>query len=261
MGFEEKIIEGKEVASPEKYLFGREKRNIEEAESTSQRLEELGIKSEGLEKFHRRFLKEMPQHIEKVYEEYPEIAGYITSVKSANLPEGVLARTGPYLNEKGEYAGAEMQFSKRFFGKGNYEFKIVDLESDLNWRGERWLAGEGTRGVITHEMAHAMALKINAEDAGLHIGERNDTRYEGLTKLYDRNSRITHLCYNALKDTEISPRNVGREVSTYASGDFGEMFAECISKYETCKHPGRLSTEVHDQYVKLVEERNKRAAS
>ncbi|MDD6155800.1 MAG: hypothetical protein PUB52_02075 [Lachnospiraceae bacterium] len=261
MGIEEKVIENKDVAFSEKFLFGKERRNIEEAECAKERLEELGIRTEGLEKFHRRFLMEMPKHIEKVYEEYPEIVGYITSIKSANLPEGVLARTGPYLNKEGEYAGAEIQFSKSFFGKGNYEFKIVDLESDLNWRGERWLAGEGTRGVITHEMAHAMALKINAEDAGILIGERDDTRYEGLTKLYERNSRIIHLCYNALESTEISPRNVGREVSTYASGDFGEMFAECISRYETCKKPGRLSTEVHDQYVKLVEERNKRVAS
>lgn len=247
--------------SVEKTLFGREKRNLEGVEETKMQLEKIGINAEGLEKFSKRFRRELPEHIETIYREYPEIEGYITSIKSANLPEGVLARTGPYLNPKGQYAGAEIQLSPKYFGKENYELKIVGLESDLNWRGERWIAGEGTKGVITHEMAHVMALKINAEDAGLRIGERNDTRYAELQKMYDQNARITHICYGALRDLEISPRNVGRELSAYASGDFGEMFAESISQYETRKKPGRLSTEIHDRYIKLVENRNMRDVS
>lgn len=85
----------------EKFLFRSENQKIEEAEGVRERLEELGVKAEGLEKFHSRFLKKMPQHIEKMYEEYPEIAGYITMVKASNLPGDALVRTGSYLNEKG----------------------------------------------------------------------------------------------------------------------------------------------------------------
>jgi hypothetical protein len=260
MAFENEIMESQKCYDNEKYLFGEAQR-LKEAEAASERLENIGIKTERLEELDRRFLKEMPVHFENILEKYPEIEGYVTSVKAENLPDGVLARTGPYLNECGEYAGAEIQFSKKFFGKSNYGLKIVDLESDLNWRGERWLAGEGTKGVITHEMAHAMALKINAEDAEIYIGERSDSKFNELQKRYYHNSKIVSLCNDALCNLEISPGNIGREVSTYASGDFGEMFAECISRYETYKNPGRLSTEVHDRYVKLIEERSMEEAS
>ena len=258
---DERSYERNEEVCLEKNIFFKEKLNTKEAIVAGEQLEKLQIEAKGLEKLDRRFLREMPQHIAEIYENYPELAGYITSVKSANLPKGVLARTGPYQNELGEYAGAEIQFSKGFFGKGNYELKIVDMESDLNWRNEKWLAGRGTKGVITHEMAHAMALKINAEDTGLRLGECDQDKFEGLQKRYQHNSKIVSLCNNALKDLGISPRDIGRELSTYASSDFGEQFAEAISQYETTNHPGRLSTEIHDRYVALIKERRLENAS
>ena len=241
------------------FLFNVEKRRIESATVLKEKLENMGIKSDEkeLEKFHPSFSKILPSHLEGFFESYPESRGFLTSIRAVKLPEGVLAQSGPYLNEKGEFAGGEVQFNKDFFGKGNYEYKIVDLESDLNWRGERWIAGQGSKGIVSHEMAHLLALRINAEDAGLSIGEDDHWKFDALQKRYAHNSKIITLCNNALKELEISPRNIGRELSTYASGDFGELFSEAISQYETCKKPGRLSTEIHKRYMELVEERIK----
>ncbi len=260
MGFENRYVN--DEGNVEKALFFDEHQKIELAERANLWCEERGIMANNLEQLDRRFLKEMPGHFEKIFNKYPECEGYITSIRAVDLPEGVLACTGPYKNGEGEYAGAEIQFNKNFFGKSNYAWKIAGMESDFNWRGERWLAGQGAEGVITHEMAHAMALKINAEDVGLEIGEDNNRKYGALRHRYNRDSKIITVCNDALKELEISPRDIGKEVSAYAnSGSFGEMFAECISRYETCNNPGRLSEKVHDNYLKLLDEHKTEMAS
>lgn len=249
--------EYKELSILERLRSSRETRMNELVETTVERLGECGIKSieKEMQNLDPRFLKEVTGIVEDFFEKYPECNGFLTSFRVSNLPKGVFARTGPRLNKEGEFIGAEMEVSKKIFGKSNYELKIVDLESDLNWRGERFLAGKGTKGVITHEMAHALALRLNAEDAGIQVGEKDIGKYLDLQKRYYYNSRIVSLCNNAIKDLNISPCDIGRELSTYASSDFGETFSEGISRYETCKNPGRLSTEIHDRYEKLIEER------
>lgn len=256
MTIEERIIE-KDAMGPEKELFGPSKRRLELANAATEHMESRGIKLEKPEKFSNRFLKEIYPCIDEVLEKYPQLEGFITTVKAVDLPEGVMAMTGPYLDKKGQFAGAIMNFSTKEFGKEGYELGLVDLESELNWRGERWLGGRQTLGIVTHESAHAMALLLNAEDAGIHVGEKNHEKYEELKTLYGRNSRIISLCYESMKDLNISPRDIGREISTYAESDWGECFAEAISRHDTCKNPGKLSTEIHNRYVKLVEERKK----
>ena len=262
--FDERFEQDAEVNETrfiEKNLFAGKRRWIEEAEKTEQFFSERGTKAEGMEKLHRRFQPILRETFEEATEKYPQLEGQIAVIRTAKMDKDIFMSTGPVLDERGAYAGAMIQINEKWAGNSNFEWRAVGLESDLNWRGERYIGGEGSKGLLYHELGHVMALQINAEDAGLKISERNDTRFEALQKRYDHNSKIISLCYNSMRDLEISPRDLGKEISTYASSDFGECFAEAISRYETTRHPGRLSTEIHDRYVNLVEERSKRKAS
>ena len=146
----------------------------------------------------------MADSIESMYEEFPEIKGFVTSIQEADLRKGSLACTGPHLTEDG-FQGAEILFSKDFFSKSNYGLKIVDLDTSVNWRGERWLAGLGSKGVINHEIAHAMALKVNAQSAGVEIGEKDKEKIANMQGLYGRDATIISLCYDSLKEAGLSP--------------------------------------------------------
>lgn len=138
------------------FLF---KRNeiIETNENVRERLENLGVRRIELEGLQESFQTEIIDSLEYMIEKYPELDGYISSIRSVHMRENALACSGPRFTENG-YEGAELQFNKAFLGKKTYGLDIVDLESDLNWRGEKWLAGQGPEAIIDHEIGHVMAL-------------------------------------------------------------------------------------------------------
>ena len=181
-----------------------------------------------------------------------KIKGFVTSIQEADLRKGSLACTGPHLTEDG-FQGAEILFSKDFFSKSNYGLKIVDLDTSVNWRGERWLAGLGSKGVINHEIAHAMALKVNAQSAGVEIGEKDKEKIANMQGLYGRDATIISLCYDSLKEAGISPKDIGRELSTYGATGFGETFAECIAEVQTRRNPRLYARTVYNNYKTMIE--------
>ena len=63
--------------------------------------------------------------------------------------------------------------------------------------------------------------------------------------LYGRDATIISLCYDSLKEAGISPKDIGRELSTYGATGFGETFAECIAEVQTRRNP--ISHELVDQ--------------
>lgn len=235
------------------FLFKKQE-VIETNEEVKERLENLGVHRIELEGLQEKFQKEIVDSMENMLEKYPELDGYITSIKSVHMHENALACSGPRFSEKG-YEGAELQFNKDFFGKKNYGLKIVDCESDLNWKGERWLAGQGPEAIVDHEIGHVMALRLNAQNVGIEIGDYDKEKFKQLQSEYDHNFIINKLCYDTLKELEISPKDVGKELSTYGSRGFGEAFAECVSEVETKKRPRVYAQTVVANYQKLVDEK------
>ena len=135
----------------------------------------------------------------------------------------------------------------------DYVLTIVDLDTSVNWRGERWLAGLGSKGVINHEIAHAMALKVNAQSAGVEIGEKDKEKIANMQGLYGRDATIISLCYDSLKEAGISPKDIGRELSTYGATGFGETFAECIAEVQTRRNPRLYARTVYNNYKTMIE--------
>ena len=246
--------EEKEEFETKKEFFWKKSEVIETDEEVRERLEALGVEKLNLEGLDLRFQKEVAESLEAMYEEFPEINGYITKITAANMRGETLACTGPYMYENG-YQGAEIRFNREFFSKRNYGLKIVDMDTDVNWRGERWLAGLGSQGIIDHEIAHVLQLKLNAESAGIEIGEKEAEKYRKLQELYDRNSTIVSICYDSLGEAGVSPKDIGRELSTYGATGFGEAFAEAISEVQTRKHPRAYATTIYNNYRNLISEK------
>jgi hypothetical protein len=69
-----------------------------------------------------------------------------------------------------------------------------------------------------------------------------------LSQKFYRNAIAVTLCNDSLKELGISPRDIGKELSTYGASDFGEFFAEAISECETSKKPRPLARKVYEKY-------------
>lgn len=238
------ILDGTEL---KKGFWGR--KEITENPEVVERLKDLGIEHVNLNDAKEKWQFKVTEAVEDMYEEYPEIQGYLGRITVKDLPEGVYACVGPVMDKEGFHA--ELQLSREKFSKDNLEWKLVDMEVK-NFRGEGWFAGTGLAGVLKHEMAHVMHLRMIAEEEGLKPGEIDKGKFKQIQEKYEHNAIAVDLCYGTIKELGISPRDIGKELSTYGSKNFGEFFAEAISEYETAKHPRKVATMVHDKYVAYV---------
>lgn len=225
------------------------KREITENPEVVERIKELGIEHVNLNDAKEQWQFKVAEAVEDMYAEYPELQGYLGRIRVTDLPEGVYACVGPVMDKEGFHA--ELLLSREKFSQGNLEWKLVDMEVK-NFRGESWFAGSGLEGVLKHELAHVMHLRMIAEAEGLKPGEIDREKFKRIQEKYDHNAIAVEMCYGTIKELGISPRDIGKELSTYGSKNFGEFFAEAISEYETAKHPRKVATMVHDKYVAYV---------
>ena len=235
----------------DKKFWLKPERSIETSEEIRERLENIGVERIDLHGLQEKFQYEIADCTEKMYETFPQLRGYINTIKSADLPSGVLACSGPRF-EGDEYKGAELQFNRNFFGNKKYSLDIVSMESNLNWRGESWLSGKGGQGVISHEIGHVMALQLNAEKVDIKIGEHDSEKLKELQEQYMRNYEINQICMQSIKEIGISINDIGKELSTYGAHDFGEMFAECVSEVQSKRNARRLAVCVVNNYESIV---------
>ncbi len=229
--------------------FGRK---IETDEGVRNRLAELEVKNIDLDGAKEIWQKKIPESFESMYESHPELRGFIGSVRMATLPEGVYACTGPRMTKEG--FTSEIQLSKQMFSKGDLEWKIVDMERE-NFKGERWFAGNGLDGILKHEMAHAMHLKMIADEVGLKPGDESSEKFSEVQEKFNRNAIAVTMCYDTLKELDISPKDTGKVLSVYGASDFGEFFAEAIGEYESSKKPRAVATKVHEKYQDYIKEK------
>ena len=142
--------------------------------------------------------------------------------------------------------------NEKLFSKSDLELKILDMQTE-NFRGETWFAGKGLDGVLKHEMAHVMHLKMIADKEGISFGDADKGKFDIISQGYYRNSVVAKMCNDSLKELNISPKDVGRELSVYGASNFGEFFAEAISEYETSKKPRRLAIKIYEKYNEYFE--------
>lgn len=238
-----------------KELFGiHPKEVIETNHEVRERMERCGVSEVALEGVKERYQIKIAESLEEMTNHYPELREYLGRIRTADLPHGVFACAGPICKENGFQA--EIQLSRESFTKGGLECRLVDMEKK-NWRDESWLAGEGLEGVLKHEMAHVLHLRMIAEKEGVEPGCMDKSKYKEITEQYQRNAIVTNMCYNSFKDLGISAKDIGKELSTYGAHNFGEFFAEAISEYETKKNPRRLAYEVHRRYQEYIEKGGK----
>lgn len=236
--------------SEHKELFGMRPKEVTGTNrEVRERMEHCGVTEVALEGVKERYQVKLAESLEEMTNHYPELREYLSCIRTADLPKGVFACAGPICKENG--FRAEIQLSKEAFSKGGLECRIVDMEKK-NWRDESWLAGEGLDGVLKHEMAHVLHLRMVAEKEGVEPGCMDKSKYKEVTEQFRKNAIVTNMCYNSFKDLGISARDIGKELSTYGAHNFGEFFAEAISEYETKKHPRRLACEVHRRYQEYI---------
>lgn len=228
----------------DKNFFWNESK-IETMPEIEERLNELGIENVDLRGTKEIWQKKIAASVESMFESHPELQGCLGCIRTAKLGDGVYACTGPRMTENG--ISSEIQLNEKIFSKSDLELKIVDMQIE-NFRGETWFAGKGLDGVLKHEMAHIMHLKMIADKEEISSGDTDKEKYELLSQGYYRNSVVAKLCNDSLKELDISPKDVARELSVYGASDFGEFFAEAISESETSKKPRRLAMRVNEKY-------------
>ncbi len=228
----------------DKNFFWNESK-IETMPEIEERLNELGIENVDLRGTKEIWQKKIAASVENMFESHPELQGCLGCIRTAKLGDGVYACTGPRMTENG--ISSEIQLNEKLFSKSDLELKIVDMQIE-NFRGETWFAGKGLDGVLKHEMAHIMHLKMIADKEEISFGDTDKEKYELLSQGYYRNSVVAKLCNDSLKELDISPKDVARELSVYGASDFGEFFAEAISESETSKKPRRLAMRVNEKY-------------
>jgi len=228
----------------DKNFFWNESK-IETMPEIEERLNELGIENVDLRGTKEIWQKKIAASVESMFESHPELQGCLGCIRTAKLGDGVYACTGPRMTENG--ISSEIQLNEKLFSKSDLELKIVDMQIE-NFRGETWFAGKGLDGVLKHEMAHIMHLKMIADKEEISFGDTDKEKYELLSQGYYRNSVVAKLCNDSLKELDISPKDVARELSVYGASDFGEFFAEAISESETSKKPRRLAMRVNEKY-------------
>lgn len=228
----------------DKNFFWNESK-IETMPEIEERLNELGIENVDLRGTKEIWQKKIAASVESMFESHPELQGCLGCIRTAKLGDGVYACTGPRMTENG--ISSEIQLNEKLFSKSDLELKIVDMQIE-NFRGETWFAGKGLDGVLKHEMAHIVHLKMIADKEEISFGDTDKEKYELLSQGYYRNSVVAKLCNDSLKELDISPKDVARELSVYGASDFGEFFAEAISESETSKKPRRLAMRVNEKY-------------
>ncbi len=238
-----------QVASTEKNFLWKESK-IETLPEVEEKLHEIGIENVDLSGTKEIWQRRIGAAVESMLESHPEIQGVIGSIRTAKLQDGVYACAGPRMTDQG--ISSEIQLNEKLFSKSNLEMKIVDMESE-NFKGEKWLAGRGLDGVLKHEMAHIMHLKMIADKEGISFGDKDKEKFDLLSQKFYRNAIAVTMCNDSLKELGISPRDIGKELSTYGASDFGEFFAEAISECETSKKPRPLARKVYEKYNEYLE--------
>lgn len=235
--------------SSEKSFFWKENK-VEMLPEVEEKLHEIGIESVDLSGTKEIWQRRIVGAVESMLESHPEIKGVIGSIKTTKLQDGVYACAGPRMTEHG--ISSEIQLNEKLFSKSNLEMKIVDMEAE-NFKGEKWLAGRGLDGVLKHEMAHIMHLKMIADKEGISFGDTDKDKFDLLAQQFYRNAMAVTMCNDSIKELGISPRDIGKELSTYGASDFGEFFAEAISECETSKKPRPLASKVYEKYNEYLE--------
>lgn len=187
----------------DKNFFWNESK-IETMPEIEERLNELGIENVDLRGTKEIWQKKIAASVESMFESHPELQGCLGCIRTAKLGDGVYACTGPRMTENG--ISSEIQLNEKIFSKSDLELKIVDMQIE-NFRGETWFAGKGLDGVLKHEMAHIMHLKMIADKEEISFGDTDKEKYELLSQGYYRNSVVAKLCNDSLKELDISPKD------------------------------------------------------
>lgn len=236
----------------EKYLFGFGRHELQETnENVKERLEQCGVQNIELDGVLEKYQEMVARNVEEMCESYPELQGYIGNIRAEELREGVFACAGPCMDKNGYCA--EILINKEAFSKDGLERRIAKLETP-NWKGETWLAGRGEDAILKHEMAHILHLRLLAEEEGLAIGSHDSRAFDEVVDRYNKNSIVTSMCYETMKEQEVHPKDWARHISIYGAHDMGECFAEAISEYETREHPREFATEVYNKYQRRIHE-------
>lgn len=235
-----------------KYLFGFEKKEVQETDrEIKERLQECGVKDIQLEGVREKYQEMIASSVEQMCESYPELKGYINSIRVADLESRTFACAGPTMTSEGFQT--QILVNREAFENKGLESRIERYELP-NWKGESWFAGEGYDAILKHEMAHLLHLQMIAKEEGLALGERNRIKFWEVQKRYDRNAIVTKICYETMQEQHIEPKELAAAISVYGAHDMGECFAEAMSEYETRKHPRPFAVAVHEKYERRKQE-------
>lgn len=235
-----------------KYLFGFEKKEVQETDSeVRERLRECGVRDVQLEGVREKYQEMIAFSVEQMCESYPELKGYISSIRVENLKRGVFACAGPDMTAEGFQT--KILVSREAFESKGLGSRIERCELP-NWKGESWLAGEGQDAILKHEMAHLLHLQMIAKEEGLELGEKDRMKFREVQKRYDRNAIVTTICYETMQEQHIEPKELASVISVYGAHDMGECFAEAMSEYETRRHPRPFAVAVHEKYERRKQE-------
>ena len=230
-------------------FWKKETELIETQESVRHELELAGIKETDLDGMREVYQEKLAEAVSEMVDNYPELRDFIGKVSVKDLSQHIYALTGPRMGKDGFYT--EIQFNLNRFSKVGLEYDIADSETE-NYKGERWFAGKGLKGIVEHELAHLLHLKLISQDMGLDPGDTGPLEYMELKHRYMVNDQIEEIIQDAMNNLGIEKRDLKKELSIYGASDPGECFAEAISEHETSDSPRRLSNEIYRLYKEKI---------
>lgn len=168
---------------------------------------------------------------QQTIEKFPQLSGKIGGVTAKKINNRAYAQC--YLRSK------RIEVNTDYYNDWDRVQNLYERDIEVGWHPSRTTA----EAIVTHEIGHAI-------DGILSDAYRS----------WDyKNSRISKTFANGLRakvaqSTGVKIKDMGNAVSTYASQNAQEWFAECYAEYITSANPGRVAK----RFGQLLEEELKK---
>lgn len=210
------------------------------------RLNSLGVKNVKLRGIPPSIQNEIASSFEIMAKNFPESVNSITTVTtSMNMSPSSTASVNFGVNNDG-ILQTTMSINPEWFGNENLEERITENTNRGEW------AGRGIPSILNHEIAHAMHLQLDAEELGIHLGDRltidDVDTYNELQDRWCMNTTTNQMRNSVLNSMGLSRDDIADAVSLYADTDGSECFAECVADYTTSSNPSQISVNLVQEY-------------
>ena len=203
----------------------------------TQALRDLGIEAKGLEGLQPETYQEIYNAFDETLTDYPQLKGYIQTVKGGNRPKKFDCAffkadleniTGRRSYGSKFYNASFMSINKTFFAKQS-NLDRVEKMVESHW----WVKMNGPTDIIRHELGHALIGAINMRNlVGNYDSVIDYSRAVTLAHIWNRHEteqKIIENTFRRIGKTKVENKDIEKYISRYAKTSYAEAFAEAFA--------------------------------